>query len=63
MQPAYQDRSGNYGSDLAVLILATAVEFSHAVLPVCIDWDLKAIDSDLTEGNLGTVSYVTKCGE
>jgi hypothetical protein len=61
MQPAYQDQSGNYGSDLAVLVLASAVEFSPAVQPVCIDWDLKAIDNDLSEGNLGTVSCVMKC--
>uniref|UniRef100_A0A1V1FNF5 Putative serine protease 63 isoform A n=1 Tax=Reticulitermes speratus TaxID=60591 RepID=A0A1V1FNF5_9NEOP len=56
MQPAYQDQSGNYGSDLAVLVLASPVEFSPAVQPVCIDWDLRAIDNDLREGNLGTVA-------
>jgi hypothetical protein len=62
MQPAYQDQSGNYGSDLALLVLASPVKFSPAVQPVCIDWDLKSIDNDLSEGNLGTVSCVMTCG-
>jgi hypothetical protein len=62
MQSAHQDQSGNYGSDLAVLVLASPVEFSPAVQPVCIDWGLKAIDNDLSEGNLGTASCVMKCG-
>ncbi|KAJ4426199.1 hypothetical protein ANN_27008 [Periplaneta americana] len=53
MQPTYQDLGGNYGSDVAILVLGSPVEFSPVVQPVCIDWDLKAIDNDLTEGNLG----------
>ncbi|XP_069688228.1 clotting factor C-like [Periplaneta americana] len=56
MQPTYQDLGGNYGSDVAILVLGSPVEFSPVVQPVCIDWDLKAIDNDLTEGNLGMVA-------
>ncbi|KAJ9583785.1 hypothetical protein L9F63_021875 [Diploptera punctata] len=56
MLAAYQDKTGNYGSDLAVLILSSRVEFSSAVRPVCIDWELDYIDQDLSEGSVGTVA-------
>ncbi|KAJ9575282.1 hypothetical protein L9F63_025765 [Diploptera punctata] len=56
MLAAYQDKTGNYGSDLAVLILSSRVEFSAAVRPVCIDWELDYIDQDLSQGSVGTVA-------
>ncbi|GLV43632.1 Transferrin 3 [Carabus blaptoides fortunei] len=40
-QPLYQDRTGNYGSDLAVLVLSDPVKLSSEIHPACIDWNLR----------------------
>nr|CAD7396743.1 unnamed protein product [Timema cristinae] len=54
IQPAYQDLGGNYGSDIAVLLMASPIEFSPVVRPVCIDWELDHMSRDLADGNFGT---------
>ncbi|XP_066998504.2 modular serine protease [Anabrus simplex] len=55
MQPAYQDQGGNYGSDLAVLALSSPVEFTTVVRPICIDWKLEHMNTDIVENNTGVV--------
>nr|CAD7398146.1 unnamed protein product [Timema poppensis] len=55
IQPAYQDLGGNYGSDIAVLLMASPIEFSPVVRPVCIDWELDHMSRDLEDGNFGTL--------
>lgn len=47
---------GNYGSDLAVMILSEPVEFNVYIRPVCIDWNLHDITDHLAQNSLGTVS-------
>ncbi|CAG2060472.1 unnamed protein product [Timema podura] len=56
IQPAYQDLGGNYGSDIAVLLMASPIEFSPVVRPLCIDWELDHMSTDLADGNFGTVA-------
>ncbi|KAF5300807.1 hypothetical protein FQR65_LT09110 [Abscondita terminalis] len=53
-QPLYQDLLGNYGSDIAILILNESVIFSEFVSPVCIDWTLDNAQH-LEENSLGMV--------
>ncbi|XP_015191015.1 PREDICTED: uncharacterized protein LOC107074068 [Polistes dominula] len=43
IQNSYQDHEGNYGSDIALLILKIAVKINNVVRPVCVD-----LQSDLT---------------
>lgn len=38
LQQAYQDHEGNYGSDLAIIILDKPAVLSSTVSPVCLEW-------------------------
>lgn len=58
VQPHYQDLFGNYGSDIAVIVLKTNVQFSPFVTPVCIDWNLHDINEHLSEKSLGVVTFL-----
>lgn len=55
LQYSYQDHEGNYGSDLALLILERPVIINSNVRPACIDWDN---DNDVVQrnGEIGLVS-------
>lgn len=55
MHPLYQDRYGNYGSDVALLELTDAVQLGADALPVCIDWQLDDISEHLQHASLGVV--------
>ncbi|KAB0794062.1 hypothetical protein PPYR_13682 [Photinus pyralis] len=55
IQPHYQDVTGNYGSDLAILILNRMVELSEYIKPVCIDWNDKDFTRFLDNGTLGMI--------
>lgn len=54
-QPLYQDKNGNYGSDLSILVLNEPIHLSPSIHPACIDLNLKNINYQLQEGNLGLV--------
>lgn len=60
MQPLYQDISGNYGSDIALLIMSEPVKLSKFVKPICLDWNLEYVTKHLEENNLGTVNKKEK---
>lgn len=55
IHPLYQDQSGNYGSDIAVLELEHNAELSQFVAPICLDWTRHDMDKHLTEGSIGLV--------
>ncbi|RZB39248.1 Trypsin, Ldl recept a, and/or Sushi domain containing protein, partial [Asbolus verrucosus] len=55
-QPLYQDLVGNYGSDIAILVLSNPAEFSPVIRPACIDWELDDITDHLTKNNLGLIA-------
>lgn len=57
IQPLYQDVAGNFGSDLAILILEEPAKLSEFVRPVCVDWHQKYIKAHLEQDNLGLVKY------
>lgn len=46
LQSAYQDHEGNYGSDIALLILKAAVTIGSTVSPACLP---QRLDATLTE--------------
>lgn len=53
IHPAYNDRIGSYGSDIALVELAEIVELDDYVSPICIDFnDIMSFDSDQ---RIGTV--------
>ncbi|KAK4881293.1 hypothetical protein RN001_004612 [Aquatica leii] len=54
-QPLYQDLLGNYGSDIAILVLNATVKFSEFVSPVCVDWTLNDASQHLSNNTLGMV--------
>ncbi|XP_046487883.1 modular serine protease-like [Neodiprion pinetum] len=54
LQYSYQDREGNYGSDLAILVLKKPVVINSCVKPVCIDWT-DANDVVQRDGAIGLV--------
>ncbi|KAF5289823.1 hypothetical protein FQA39_LY14978 [Lamprigera yunnana] len=54
-QPLYQDLVGNYGSDIAIIVLNEPVTFSEFVRPVCIDWTLQDLKQHLSNNTLGLV--------
>lgn len=56
VQPLYQDQAGNYGSDLAILVMQKSVVLSQFIRPICIDWELHDMSHHLQEGNEGLVS-------
>lgn len=41
IQDSYLDQQGNYGSDIAILILKKSAKLGPDVLPACIDWQGK----------------------
>ncbi|XP_064215667.1 modular serine protease-like [Tribolium castaneum] len=55
IQPAYQDLLGNYGSDIAILVLSVPVQFSPFIRSVCIDWNLNDITEHLVENRQGLI--------
>lgn len=54
-QPLYQDLLGNYGSDIAILVLEESIEFTSVVRPACIDWNLEDITEHIIDNNIGFV--------
>lgn len=58
MQPVYQDIFGNYGSDIALIVLDGSAKFSEFVRPVCLDWKSEHIYRQLEHGSLGVVIYI-----
>lgn len=61
IHPLYQDLSGNYGSDISLLIINSTILFSEFIKPICIDWKGNFFDQ-MTEGKLGTVIFVLYYG-
>lgn len=57
LQPLYQDSLGNYGSDIAVIVLNEPVKFSKFIRPICIDWNLEYVGNHLKENNKGMVIF------
>ena len=55
MQNAYQDHEGNYGSDLAILILERPALINSQVRPVCLD-SSNLIDVADRSGEIGLVA-------
>lgn len=55
IQPLYQDRTGNYGSDLAVLVLSDAVKLSSDIHPACIDWNARDTIYHFQNNSIGLV--------
>lgn len=58
IQPLYQDVLGNYGSDIAIIILSKTVNFSPYVSPVCVDWELHDITEHLSNNSIGMVKNI-----
>lgn len=54
VHPLYLGKAGNYGSDICLLQLHHAVAFNINVHPVCIDWQL----DDITSNMQSTIGYV-----
>lgn len=55
IQDSYQDQEGNYGSDLALLLLDKPAVINSAVRPACVDWT-NANDVARRNGAVGLVS-------
>lgn len=55
MPAAYQDHVGNYGSDLAILVLKTPTMITSAVTPICLDWSY-SLDVLQRSGQIGFVA-------
>lgn len=53
--PLYLDRTGNYGSDIALVELNASVTLSDDIHPACIDWELDDVVSHLTRNQVGIV--------
>lgn len=53
--PLYLDRDGNYGSDLALIEIDEVVRLSDFFHPVCLDWLLDDIASNLRDQSVGLV--------
>lgn len=53
--PLYLDKIGNYGSDIAVVVLKESVKLSDEIHPACIDWDLNDITTNLANNSIGTI--------
>lgn len=43
VHPLYQDSLGNYGSDIAIILLQEAFGFSSTIQPICMNWSLRNI--------------------
>ncbi|XP_034952205.1 modular serine protease-like [Chelonus insularis] len=56
LQQAYQDHEGNYGSDIAILILTEPVILTANIKPICLNWSpesdisLRILDIGLVAG-------------
>ncbi|XP_030747479.1 chymotrypsin-C-like isoform X2 [Sitophilus oryzae] len=55
IHPLYQDVIGNYATDLAVLVLVDHFQLSNTVIPICLNWSLRNIVSNLTQDLEGMV--------
>ncbi|XP_075223983.1 modular serine protease-like [Lycorma delicatula] len=55
MLSIYQDRNGNYGSDIAVLILQVNIKLTEKIHPACIAWDTDT-SNIITPGTTGLVA-------
>ncbi|XP_074108381.1 modular serine protease-like [Cotesia typhae] len=55
IQQMYRDHEGNYGSDLAILILDKPVTITNNVKPVCLDWRVTS-DVSLRSEEMGLVA-------
>lgn len=51
--PLYLDQIGNYGSDIAVVLLNETVELNDDIHPVCLDLKLEEIVKHLKGGSIG----------
>ncbi|XP_019756897.1 chymotrypsin-like elastase family member 2B [Dendroctonus ponderosae] len=43
VHPLYQDSLGNYGSDIAIILLHGELAFSSSIQPICMNWTLRNI--------------------
>lgn len=53
---AYHDHEGNYGSDIAALILDRPATMSSRIKPVCLDWSAGSDVSLRKNGEMGLVA-------
>lgn len=51
---SYTDQQGNYGSDIAILLLNSSLQFSELLQPICVDWEEKLDFSDNSVGKVGS---------
>lgn len=51
---SYTDQQGNYGSDIAILLLNSSLQFSDLLQPICVDWEEKLDFSDNSVGKVGS---------
>ncbi|XP_024941719.1 modular serine protease isoform X2 [Cephus cinctus] len=58
VQDSYQDHEGNYGSDLALLILNKPPVINSVISPACIDW----INTQDVSQRIGDIGLVTGMG-
>ncbi len=56
IHPLYQDKIGNYGSDIAIVQLIETIEFNDYIHPICIDWKLEKIVGHLKNGTIGLLT-------
>lgn len=60
-QSLYQGISGNYGSDISLLVLKETIVFSQLIKPICIDWQADYVEDQLKPGNIGYVIFQFFC--
>ncbi|KAG8239183.1 hypothetical protein J437_LFUL018923 [Ladona fulva] len=53
--PTYLDSKGNYESDVALIVLISPVILTSVAQPVCLDWDMRTVNIDLSHQSVGTV--------
>lgn len=52
----YRDRSGNYKSDIVVLVLERFIIFKSHITPICVPYDLENADAIVQAGLIGRVA-------
>lgn len=57
VQTLYQDTTGNYGSDIAIIVLDKPAKLSQFIRIACLDWDLQHVSSHLKENSYGIVIF------
>lgn len=52
----YQDRQGNYRSDIAVILLTKHVDIGEFIKPACLPWNMTEGYEITSPGNLAMVT-------